>query len=128
MENPVSTRHAAVNDTASTTEGVVPEGTIRATTGAASETLVVAEPPPAPDYARYRIEPGTCLRLSGVDPDESEQFSSKQDIKAELGKQRERIRDLQARLYAEGTISIRQTQRSPLALTKWLWQDRTGSR
>ena len=27
-----------------------------------------------------------------------------------------------------GTRSIRQTQRSPLALTKWLWLERTGSR
>ena len=104
----MSTRHVAVNGTVPSpdTEAVAPEGTTRATAVAAPETLVVAEPPPTPDYPRYRVEPGTNLQLSGVDPNESEQFSSKQDIKDELNRQRARIRDLQARLYAERKQSL----------------------
>jgi PPK2 family polyphosphate:nucleotide phosphotransferase len=112
----VSTRHVAVNGTtpspeagrtdAADTAAVAPLGTTQATAVAAPESLVVAEPPPSPDYPRYRVEPGTNLRLSEVDPDESEQFSSKKDVKDELGKQAARIRDLQARLYAERKQSL----------------------
>ena len=112
----MSTRHTAVNGTASSTEGVgtdatdtetvAPEGTTRATAVAAPETLVVAEPPPTPDYPRYRVEPGTRLRLSEVDPNESEQYQGKKDIKDALGTQVARIRDLQARLYAERKQSL----------------------
>ena len=48
------------------------------------EQVVVAEPPPEPDYPRYRVEPGTALRLSAVDPDESEHFGRKKDVAPEL--------------------------------------------
>jgi PPK2 family polyphosphate:nucleotide phosphotransferase len=112
----VSTRRAAVNGTTPSTEvvrtddtdteAVTLEGTNRATAVAAPETLVVAEPPPHPDYPRYRVEPGTTLRLRAIDPNESEQYQSKKDIKDELGTQVARIRDLQARLYAERKQSL----------------------
>src|SRR5919112_3236442 len=115
-EDRVSTRHAAVDGTTSSTEAtktdaaetavVAPEGTNHATAVAAPETLVVAEPPPSPDCPRYRVEPGTTLRLGAVDPNESEQYQSKKDIKDELGTQVARIRDLQARLYAERKQSL----------------------
>jgi PPK2 family polyphosphate:nucleotide phosphotransferase len=115
-EDPVSTRHTAVDGTSPSTEAtktdaaetaaVAPEGTNHATAVAAPERLVVAEPPPAPNYPRYRVEPGTTLRLSEVDPDESEQYRGKKDIKDALGTQVARIRDLQARLYAERQQSL----------------------
>jgi PPK2 family polyphosphate:nucleotide phosphotransferase len=65
------------------------------------ERLVVEEPPPAPDYPRYRVEPGQPLRLAEVDPDESEQYRRKKDVADELKQHRARISDLQARLYGE---------------------------
>ena len=38
------------------------------------ERSVVEEPPPAPDYPRFRVEPGTPVRLADIDPDESEHY------------------------------------------------------
>lgn len=70
------------------------------------EEVVVAEPPPEPDYPRYRVEPGTTLRLTDVDPDESENFGRKKDVAPELAHHRDRIADLQARLYAENRRSL----------------------
>lgn len=64
------------------------------------EQVVVAEPPPEPDHPRHRVEPGTALRLADVDPDESEHFGRK-EVAPELAHHRDRIADLQARLYAE---------------------------
>jgi PPK2 family polyphosphate:nucleotide phosphotransferase len=70
------------------------------------EQVVVTEPPPEPDYPRYRVEPGADLRLSAVDPDESEHFGRKKDVAPELAHHRDRIADLQARLYAENRRSL----------------------
>jgi PPK2 family polyphosphate:nucleotide phosphotransferase len=67
---------------------------------------VVPEPPPEPDYPRYRVEPGAGIRLADVNPDESEHFLKKKDVASELGTQRKRIRDLQARLYGEQRQSM----------------------
>ena len=33
------------------------------------ERSVVKDPPPAPDYPRFRVEPGAGIRLADVDPD-----------------------------------------------------------
>jgi hypothetical protein len=38
------------------------------------ERSVVSEPPPEPDYPRFRVEPGTRARLADIDPDESEGY------------------------------------------------------
>src|SRR5215212_4291 len=67
---------------------------------------VVDEPPPQPDYPRYRVEPGTPVRLAEVDPDESEHYRRKKDVADELKRQRDRISDLQARLYGEQKRSL----------------------
>jgi len=66
----------------------------------------VAESSPRPDYPRYRVEPGEKLRLKDVDPEESEHYKSKGDVKAELKEQRKRIVALQERLYAENKQSL----------------------
>jgi PPK2 family polyphosphate:nucleotide phosphotransferase len=68
---------------------------------AAPERVVVEEPPPEPDYPRYRAKPAEHLSLADVDPDESEHYRKKKDVLKELEAQRRRIRDLQERLYAE---------------------------
>jgi PPK2 family polyphosphate:nucleotide phosphotransferase len=70
------------------------------------ERLVVEQPPPDPDYPRYRVEPGSRLKLADVDPDESEHYRRKKDVAKELKRQRERIADLQARLYGEKVRSL----------------------
>jgi PPK2 family polyphosphate:nucleotide phosphotransferase len=70
------------------------------------ERSVVEEPPPAPDYPRFRVEPGTRMRLADVDPDESEHYGRKKDVANELKRHRDRISDLQARLYGEQKRSL----------------------
>jgi PPK2 family polyphosphate:nucleotide phosphotransferase len=68
---------------------------------AAPEKAVVENPPPEPDYPRYRVEPGKRVSLAEIDPDQSEHYRKKKDVAKELEAQRRRIRDLQERLYAE---------------------------
>jgi PPK2 family polyphosphate:nucleotide phosphotransferase len=70
------------------------------------ERSVVQDPPPVPDYPRYRVEPGTRMRLADVDPDESERYRRKKDVADELKRHRDRISDLQARLYGEQQRSL----------------------
>ena len=67
----------------------------------APEKVVVEDPPPAPDYPSYRVEPGKRASLAAIDPDETEHYRKKKDVAKELEKQRRRIQDLQERLYAE---------------------------
>ncbi|MES2461492.1 MAG: polyphosphate kinase 2 family protein [Armatimonadota bacterium] len=61
---------------------------------------------PTPDYPHYRVETGDRLDLSARDPDASEHFTSKEEVKEELKAQRDRIADLQARLYGEQKRSL----------------------
>jgi PPK2 family polyphosphate:nucleotide phosphotransferase len=70
------------------------------------ERTVVKDPPPAPDYPRCRVEPGERMRLADVDPDESEGYQRKKDVAEELKRHRDRIADLQARLYGEQRRSL----------------------
>jgi PPK2 family polyphosphate:nucleotide phosphotransferase len=70
------------------------------------ERVVVKDPPPAPDYPRYRVEPGDRMRLADVDPEESEGYQRKKDVAEELRRHRDRIADLQARLYGEQQRSL----------------------
>ncbi len=76
------------------------------TAAAAPEEHVVADPPPEPDYARYRVDPGEVVRLADLSPDESEGFEGKRDVKRELKRHRKRIAELQERLYAEHRQSL----------------------
>jgi PPK2 family polyphosphate:nucleotide phosphotransferase len=59
-----------------------------------------------PGYPRYRVEPGTKIRLAEIDPDQSEHYQGKKDVADEVDRQRERICDLQERLYAEHRQSL----------------------
>jgi PPK2 family polyphosphate:nucleotide phosphotransferase len=65
------------------------------------EKTVVEDPPPEPDYPRYRVEPGKKMSLADIDPDESDHYRKKKDVRKELEAQRRRIVELQSRLYAE---------------------------
>jgi PPK2 family polyphosphate:nucleotide phosphotransferase len=68
---------------------------------AAPERAVVKDPPPRPDYPRYRVEPGERVSLAEIDPGETEHYRRKKDVKKKLEGRRRGIRDLQGRLYAE---------------------------
>jgi PPK2 family polyphosphate:nucleotide phosphotransferase len=68
---------------------------------AAPEKVVVQDPPPEPDYPRYRAEPGERLSLSEIAPDETGHYKRKKDVAKDLETQRRRISNLQERLYAE---------------------------
>jgi PPK2 family polyphosphate:nucleotide phosphotransferase len=70
------------------------------------ERTVVKDPPPQPDYPRWRVEAATPVRLADVDPDESEHYQRKKDVADELKRHRDRISDLQARLYGEQKRSL----------------------
>jgi PPK2 family polyphosphate:nucleotide phosphotransferase len=70
------------------------------------ERVAVADPPPEPDYPRYRVEPGEPARLAERDPDETERYERKKDVAEELAAARKRIAELQARLYAEHRRSV----------------------
>lgn len=70
------------------------------------ETIVVDEPPPQPDYPRHRVHPGEPIVLADVDPDASEHYKKKKDVKEELEYQRDRVVNLQERLYAENKRSL----------------------
>ena len=67
----------------------------------APEKVVVEDPPPEPDYPRYRVKPGRPVSLADVNPGETEHYRKKKDVAKELEAQRKRIRNLQERLYAE---------------------------
>jgi PPK2 family polyphosphate:nucleotide phosphotransferase len=64
------------------------------------------ETPPAPNYPLYRVDPDRPIRLADLDPEESEQYGGKKDVADELEHQRQRISDLQERLYAENKQSL----------------------
>jgi len=59
-----------------------------------------------PDYPRYRVRPGKPIVLADLDPNESNAYQSKKDAEQELEKQRQRLQELQARLFAEQKQSL----------------------
>lgn len=70
------------------------------------ETTVVDEPPPAPNYPRYRVVPGEPIALADIDPNTSEHYKKKKHVEEELELQRQRVESLQERLYAENKRSL----------------------
>lgn len=72
----------------------------------APETRVVTDPPPEPNYPQYRVQPGEPISLAEIDPDESESYKKKKHAEEELAYQRERLEELQTRLYAEHKRSL----------------------
>jgi PPK2 family polyphosphate:nucleotide phosphotransferase len=62
--------------------------------------------PLAPDYARYRVEPGEAVDLAQLDTADTAGFADRAEADAEMPRIVERIADLQARLYAEERRSL----------------------
>jgi PPK2 family polyphosphate:nucleotide phosphotransferase len=62
--------------------------------------------PLAPDFARYRVEPGETVDLGQLDTADTAGFADRADADAEMPRIVERIADLQARLYAEEKRSL----------------------
>jgi PPK2 family polyphosphate:nucleotide phosphotransferase len=97
-------------------DNTVRDAEVEASVVTSPEKLVVDEPPPSPNYPRYRVEPGSKLRLQteaapgvkllDIDPNESEHYMGKKDVEDELKLHRDRITELQARLWAENTRSL----------------------
>ncbi len=88
------------------TRAAAREATRRAASVTSPERLVADRLPPEPDYPRYRVEPGARIRLAEIDPGQSERYAARKEVAGELEAQRRRIRELQARLYAEGRQSL----------------------
>jgi PPK2 family polyphosphate:nucleotide phosphotransferase len=72
----------------------------------APEKIVVDNPPPEPDYPRYRVHPGRPIVLANLDPNAAEDYKKKKHVEKELEKQRQRLQNLQERLYAEHKRSL----------------------
>jgi len=72
----------------------------------APEKIVVDEPPPKPDYPCCRVYPEQPIRLADLDPNDSENYKKKKHIEKALEKQRQRLKSLQERLYAEHQRSL----------------------
>jgi PPK2 family polyphosphate:nucleotide phosphotransferase len=67
---------------------------------------LVGDGTPRIDYPRYRVEPGKPIKLSDVDPDESEHYKSHEEVADELETLRVKLVDLQERLFAEHKKSL----------------------
>ncbi len=105
-KNPNTPANEIATAEASKTEQAAAEATTQAADVMSPETIVVDEPPPKPDYPRYRVHPGEQLRLAEIDPDACEHYKKKKDVEQELEKQRDRLSKLQERLYAESKRSL----------------------
>ena len=103
-----SGRHRATSEREASVSSVrgTPEEPIQRDVVTAPERIVVAEPPPKPDYPRFRIDPGERFRIADADPDFSEHYATKSEAAEELKRQRDRIAELQGRLYAEHSRSL----------------------
>jgi PPK2 family polyphosphate:nucleotide phosphotransferase len=55
---------------------------------------------------RFRVKPGQTVHLNEIDPDETAGLKKKKDAKDKLKENRERMADLQYKLYAENRQSL----------------------
>lgn len=90
----------------SKTEKAAAKATKQAADVMSPETSVVDQPPPKPDYPRYRVHPDQPIVLADFDPDACENYKKQKDIEKELEYQRDRMGKLQQRLYAENQRSL----------------------
>ena len=71
-----------------------------------AETIAGENPPPKPDYPRYRVHPQEKIKLADIDPNTCEDYKNKKNVETELEYQRDRLSQLQERLYAENKRSL----------------------
>ncbi len=67
---------------------------------------LVGDGTPSIDYPRYRVEPGKPIKLSDMNPDESEHYGTDEEVAAELERLRRKLENLQERLWAEQKQSL----------------------
>ncbi|MEC4892852.1 MAG: polyphosphate kinase 2 family protein [Oscillatoria sp. PMC 1051.18] len=72
----------------------------------ALETLLSNNQPPKPNYPSYRVKPGEKISLAEIDPNQSEDYQTKKDIKKKLKREKKRLATLQERFYAENKRSL----------------------
>lgn len=110
QNNPADNIKTPVDFMGKTESKKTQEATAKAVAKAADltqpEKVVVDNPPPKPNYPIYRIQPGENISLADFDPKDSEDYKKKKHVEEELEKQRQRISNLQARLYAENQRSL----------------------
>lgn len=70
------------------------------------QTIVVDKPPAKLSYPRYQVRPGQPISLANIDPNICEHYEKKKDVEKELEDQRQRLVNLQERLYAENKRSL----------------------
>ncbi len=70
------------------------------------DTSAGKNPPPKPGYSHYRVYPGEKIKLADIDPDSCEDYKKKKQVEEELEYQRDRLSQLQERLYAENKRSL----------------------
>lgn len=88
------------------TEQAAAKATTKVADVMSPETLVVDAPPPKPNYPLYRVNPEQPVILAQFDPDACEGYKKKKDAEEELEYQRQRLEELQGRLYAENKASL----------------------
>ena len=88
------------------TEQAAGKGTTQAANVVSPETILDNESPPTPNYPQYRVQPEKPIVLADLDPDITEKYKKKKDVKKELKKQSKRLVELQRRLYAENKGSL----------------------
>ena len=111
MSNPnSSTSNTPTNDIAAAEAPKTEQAAAKTKTQVADimspETTVVDEQPPTPNYPQYRVLPEEPIVLADIDPSTSEQYKKKKHVEEELEHQRDRLENLQERLYAENKSSL----------------------
>lgn len=109
MSHPQNDNHSKANPAAAEakeTKQAAAKATSEVAEVTSPEAVVVNEPPPKPDYPRYRVNPDENMRLADVDTDACEHYRKKKDVEEELAHQRDRLAKLQERLYAENQRSM----------------------
>ena len=112
MNNPSNPTNSAATPANKITEAEAPKtqhAAAEATTELAdvmSPETTVVDPPPKPNYPHYRVRPGEPITLADIDPNTSEHYKKKKDVEKQLEKQRDRLINLQERLYAENQRSL----------------------
>jgi PPK2 family polyphosphate:nucleotide phosphotransferase len=110
LNNSIDSSSAATTSAAQAESHKTEQAAAKMTTESAKEMapekIVVNEPPPKPDYPRYRVRPGQSIILANLDPNASEDYEKKKHVEQELDHQRQRLQNLQERLYAEHKRSL----------------------
>ncbi|MBZ8179419.1 polyphosphate kinase 2 family protein [Oscillatoria salina] len=99
-------KHKISATEASATQQAAANAKTEITQQVAPETLLSNHQPPQPNYPSYRVKPGERISLAEIDPNQSEDYQTKKDIKKKLKREKKRLATLQERFYAENKRSL----------------------